>query len=73
MSGNVWEWVQDEYCPYDTTAVTDPIGSCGSDRRVIRGGSWAFDGGSARCGVRYSHRPGDRGYSLGFRLAREVQ
>lgn len=71
MSGNVWEWVQDEHCPYATGPVTDPVGACGSDRRVIRGGSWAFDGGSARCGTRYTHRPQDTGYSLGFRVARE--
>jgi formylglycine-generating enzyme required for sulfatase activity len=68
MSGNVWEWTADEYCPYPDGPATDPRLACGSDRRVIRGGSWAFDGGSARCGVRYSHRPQDSGYSLGFRL-----
>ena len=39
------------------------------DKRVIRGGSWAFDGNSARCGLRYTHAPKDRGYSLGFRVA----
>jgi formylglycine-generating enzyme required for sulfatase activity len=71
MSGNVWEWVQDEYCEYPSGAATDPVGACGSDRRVIRGGSWAFDGGSARCGTRYWHRMPDSGYSLGFRLVRE--
>ena len=70
MSGNVWEWVQDEHCPYADAAVTDPVGACGSPLRVIRGGSWAFDGNSARCALRYTHRPPDRGYSLGFRVAR---
>jgi formylglycine-generating enzyme required for sulfatase activity len=72
MSGNLWEWVQDEHCPYPEDAVTDPLGQCGSEHRVIRGGSWAFDGGSARCGLRYTHRPQDSGYSLGVRLARDV-
>ena len=72
MSGNVWEWTQDEHCPYPSGAVTDPVGECGSDRRVIRGGSWAFDGGSARCGVRFTHRPQDKGYSLGLRLAHDL-
>jgi len=38
--------------------------------RVIRGGSWAFDVNSARCGLRYTHRPQDDGFSLGFRLVR---
>jgi formylglycine-generating enzyme required for sulfatase activity len=71
MSGNVWEWVQDEHCPYPDLAVTDPVGACKSPLRVIRGGSWAFDGNSARCALRYTHRPQDRGYSLGFRIARD--
>jgi formylglycine-generating enzyme required for sulfatase activity len=72
MSGNVWEWTEDEHCPYRTARAVDPIGSCGSEKRVIRGGSWAFDGGSARCGVRYTHRPQDTGYSIGVRLAHDV-
>ncbi len=72
MPGNVWEWTVDEHCPYADRAVTDPVGACGSDRRVIRGGSWAFDGGSARCGLRFTHRPQDKGYSLGLRLAHEL-
>jgi formylglycine-generating enzyme required for sulfatase activity len=72
MSGNVWEWVQDWYCLYPDKAVTDPVGECSSQFRVIRGGSWKFDGGSARCGLRYIHRPQDSGYSLGVRLAHDV-
>lgn len=71
MSGNVWEWTADWHCPYPDGAVTDPVGSCSSEYRVIRGGSWKFDGNSARCGLRYTHRPQDLGYSLGFRLAHD--
>ena len=73
MSGNVWEWVQDRHCPYGQGPVTDPIGQCESPHRVIRGGSWLFDGASARCGLRYTHRPQDKGYSLGVRLVRDVE
>lgn len=72
MSGNVWEWTADAHCPYETGNVTDPIGTCESPYRVIRGGSWKFDGNSARCALRYTHRPQDRGYSLGFRVARDT-
>ena len=72
MAGNVWEWTQDELCPYPSQRAVDPIGSCGGEKRVIRGGSWAFDGGSARCGVRYTHRPQDTGYSIGLRLAHDA-
>ncbi len=72
MSGNVWEWTSDWYCRYPEGTVTDPAGTCPSEYRVIRGGSWKFDGTSARCGLRYTHRPQDSGYSLGFRLAKDV-
>lgn len=72
MSGNVWEWTQDAHCPYPTSDVTDPLGQCESPHRVIRGGSWKFDGNSARCALRYTHRPQDRGFSLGFRVARNA-
>ncbi len=72
MSGNVWEWTADEPCPYPPGPVTDPAGACHSPLRVIRGGSWAFDGNSARCGTRYTHRPEDKGYSLGIRLAHDA-
>jgi formylglycine-generating enzyme required for sulfatase activity len=71
MSGNVWEWVQDRHCPYPEGSATDPVGSCSSPHRVIRGGSWKFDGNSARCALRYTHRPQDLGFSLGFRVARD--
>jgi formylglycine-generating enzyme required for sulfatase activity len=71
MSGNVWEWMQDAHCPYPDGFVTDPVGECASERKVIRGGSWLFDGASARCGLRYTHRPQDDGYSLGLRLAKD--
>ena len=71
MTGNVWEWTADWHCPYPTGEAIDPIGRCESPHRVIRGGGWKFDGNSARCGLRYTHRPQDRGFSLGFRVARD--
>ena len=55
MHGNVWEWTQDST----------------GDLKIIRGGSWYFGADSAGCGLRYTHRPQDRGFSIGFRLARE--
>jgi formylglycine-generating enzyme required for sulfatase activity len=71
MNGNVWEWVADEHCPYPETSVVDPFGSCGVELVVIRGGSWHYGPDSARCGLRYTHRPIDDGPSLGFRVVRE--
>jgi formylglycine-generating enzyme required for sulfatase activity len=72
MSGNVWEWCLDDHCPYPEQTVTDPVGRCRSPYKVIRGGSWHFGPDSARCGLRYTHRPQDLGPSLGFRLVRGI-
>jgi formylglycine-generating enzyme required for sulfatase activity len=73
LHGNVWEWVQDEHCPYPEGPVTDPIAVCNAEFRVIRGGSWAFNADSARCGLRYTHRPQHKGHSLGFRVALDTE
>lgn len=72
MAGNVWEWVADEYCPYAAGAARDPVQSCGTDTIPIRGGSWYFSANAARCGRRYTHDRDDSGFSLGFRVVREV-
>jgi sulfatase modifying factor 1 len=69
MHGNVWEWTSDWYAPYAPGAAVDPHGPAAGEKRVIRGGSWYFDANSARCALRYTHAPQDRGFSLGFRVA----
>ena len=71
MHGNVWEWTNDFYGPYDTRAAVNPRGPEVGPRRVIRGGSWYFDAASARCALRYTHEPDERGFSLGFRIVGE--
>jgi formylglycine-generating enzyme required for sulfatase activity len=71
MHGNVWEWCLDEYCPYPSSAVSDPVEACGSPYKVIRGGSWYFGADSARSALRYTHEPRLRGFSIGFRVVRE--
>lgn len=68
MHGNVWEWTADDNCPYPPGPVRDPVGRCGAPKKIIRGGSWYFNADSARCALRYTHRPQDSGFSLGFRL-----
>lgn len=70
MHGNVWEWTEDDHCAYASPA-RDPIGRCDAPHKVIRGGSWYFAADSARCALRYTHRPRDVGFSLGFRVVRD--
>ena len=71
MHGNVWEWCFDGYAPYPAGDAVDPRGLASAPKKVIRGGSWYFDAASCRCAARYSHDPKDRGFSLGFRVARD--
>ena len=71
MHGNVWEWTRDDHCPYPEGPALNPSRACDSPVKVIRGGSWYFTAESARCALRYTHAPGDRGFSLGLRLVRE--
>lgn len=58
MHGNVWEWCADDYP--------------GTRLKVIRGGSWYFNADSSRSALRYTHAPHLRGFSIGFRVVREL-
>ena len=69
--GNVWEWVNDWYEAYPSSAQTNPTGPVSASYRVIRGGGWV----NGTLNVRSSYRfvgaaPGDLGSDLGFRVAR---
>jgi formylglycine-generating enzyme required for sulfatase activity len=72
MSGNVWEWCEDDWhsnykgAPNDGRAWVDsPRGSY----RVLRGGSWSNDAQYCRVAYRGSSTPGGRSSNYGFRLA----
>jgi formylglycine-generating enzyme required for sulfatase activity len=76
MSGNVREWVEDEWhdsyesAPSDSRAwVDDPRGTF----RVVRGGSWKGIARYCRSAYRTSNEPGYRDFDLGFRLARSLE
>ncbi len=73
MSGNVWEWVWDEYQSdyYSSSAEENPLGGTGS-YRVIRGGSWNNHAQPCRAAYRNNYHPGDRNYYLGFRPSRSI-
>ena len=64
MSGNVWEWTSDTYCPY-------PGKTCSETARVYRGGGWFLVFPSYLRGAsRGSVAPSRRYDHIGFRCAR---
>ncbi len=70
MHGNVWEWCQDWYGPYDLQVVSDPTGPASGEHRVSRGGAFFSLPGGVRAAIRFTNRPDNRIRIIGFRLAR---
>jgi len=72
MSGNVYEWCEDDGhydylgAPSDGSAWVDsPRGFT----RVYRGGEWSYYASRCRSAYRYTWGPGNSGYHLGLRIA----
>ena len=69
MHGNVEEWCQDWFGSYPAEPVVDPKGSQSGTDRVLRGGSWVFNGRDCRSAVRDHSDPAYRNSGSGFRLS----
>ena len=73
MSGNVWEWVEDNWHDNYNGAPTDGSAWQGDDvRRMLRGGSWDDGVQGARAAYRNYNGPGYQGDDTGFRLVRTL-
>ena len=67
MAGNVWEWVEDWFGPYEDGDVVDPAGAERGSQRVMRGGSWFYHPARTRGAARDAVPPETRFDSIGFR------
>ncbi len=72
MHGNVWEWTNDRYGPYDPSGITNPIATLGGAGYVIRGGSWSCFPYNCRSARRTWYDPEGRYYGIGFRIVRRA-
>jgi len=73
MHGNVWEWTNDWFGPYDETELLNPVGPDEATYKTLRGGSWFDEASYCRSAFRINDRPDRTGYFTGFRIARSVR
>jgi formylglycine-generating enzyme required for sulfatase activity len=68
MTGNVREWCADAWGPLSADDATDPLCTNGGER-VYRGGSCNDSAQYCRAAHREAITPASKGFSIGFRLA----
>jgi len=71
MLGNVWQWVEDWYGPYEPGQKVDPSGPPMGSDRTLRGGSWDKFPRNVRVSDRGKDEPGNRNNDMGFRCVGE--
>lgn len=73
LSGNVWEWLADWHGPYAEAPADGRPRTRPGTERVYRGGSMNHAPGALRAEYRGEADPDLRGFSVGFRLARDAK
>jgi len=68
MHGNIEEWCQDWYGPYESGTQIDPIGRIDGDFKVTRGGSHGTVAYYLRSCNRMGTLPEDKSFMIGFRV-----
>ena len=69
MHGNVWEWCLDKKGDYPKQKIFDPFENKNGSGRVLRGGSWYYEGEVARSSSRWNTAQDYKHSSIGFRVA----
>ena len=71
MAGNAWEWVADRFAvgSYASGPAVDPRGAATGGDRLIRGGSFRYDGDRLRTAHRLPLPAGEQAADVGFRCA----
>ncbi|CCH96687.1 hypothetical protein MICAB_2460001 [Microcystis aeruginosa PCC 9717] len=75
MSGNVWEWCEDDWhdnyigAPTDGSAWFIKNDNRSQPTKCLRGGSWDFNPNHCRSADRIRDSPGNDDYGIGFRVA----
>lgn len=67
MTGNVWEWVADEFCDYPSNATTEVVQPISTNSHILRGGSWGYPPAFSRSAYRYPVPPETDYLAVGFR------
>jgi len=70
MTGNVWEWCEDQFAFYTDEPQTDPLIIDDRCPSVFKGGGWDFL--DDYCRSSYHYLPANRYYDVGFRLCLTV-
>jgi sulfatase modifying factor 1 len=68
MHGNVEEWCEDWYGPYEPGEQRDPVGRASGDFKVTRGGSHSTFAFYMRSANRMGTLPEDKHWMIGFRV-----